>query len=64
MPSIIIEGPKLEDIDIKRMLVEEITNVVVKAYKIPKEHVMVLIKENSSENVGTGGILIADLRKK
>ena len=46
------------------MLVEEITNVVVKAYKIPKEHVMVLIKENSSENVGTGGILIADLRKK
>ncbi|MEA2033527.1 MAG: tautomerase family protein [Euryarchaeota archaeon] len=44
----------------KRVLVKEITDALEKAYKIPREAYVVLIKENSPENVGVGGKLIID----
>ncbi|MFX1329778.1 MAG: 4-oxalocrotonate tautomerase family protein, partial [Promethearchaeota archaeon] len=49
--------------EVKRNLIKEITNAVEKAYKIPKEHIIVVIKENVPENVGIGGILISDRRR-
>jgi 4-oxalocrotonate tautomerase len=60
MPNVTIDGPKIEDVEIKRVLVKEITDALEKAYKIPREAYVVLIKENASENVGVGGKLIVD----
>ena len=63
MPSATIEGPKIEDIEIKRVLVKEITDALEKAYKLPRRVYVVLIKENPPENVGSGGQLILDKKK-
>ncbi|MBK5189988.1 MAG: tautomerase family protein [Methanosarcinales archaeon] len=63
MPSVTIEGPKIEEVEIKRELVKEITDALEKAYKIPREAYVVVIKENSPENVGVGGKLIIDRYK-
>ena len=63
MPIATIEGPKIEDVKKKGELVKEITDALEKAYKIPREAYVVLIKENSPENVGVGGKLILDKDK-
>lgn len=63
MPSATIEGPKIEDVEIKRVLVKEITDALEKAYKLPRQVYIVLIKENPPENVGSGGQLIFDKKK-
>jgi len=63
MPSATIEGPKIEDVEIKRGLVKEITDALEKAYKLPRQVYIVLIKENPPENVGSGGQLILDKKK-
>lgn len=60
MPNVTIDGPKIEDVEIKRVLVNEITDALEKAYKLPREVYVVLIKENLPENVGVGGKLIID----
>jgi len=60
MPNISIEGPILEDVDKKRILVQELTDAATKAYGLPRETIVVLIKENSPENVGVAGKLIID----
>ena len=64
MPSVIIEGPNIDDIEVKRVLVKEVTDALEKAYKLPREVYVVLIKENPPENVGVGGKLILDRKKK
>ena len=64
MPSVIIEGPNIDDIELKRVLVKEVTDSLEKAYKLPREVYVVLIKENQPENVGVGGKLILDRKKK
>jgi len=63
MPTITVEGPKLKDIEIKRTLVKKFTESAAKAYGLPAEVIVVLIKENSPDNVGVGGQLIADKKK-
>lgn len=60
MPNVTIEGPKIDDVEIKRELVKEITDALEKAYKIPREAYVIVIKENAPENVGVGGKLIID----
>jgi len=60
MPTINVEGPPIKDISKKRMLVREITEAAVRAFGLPREAMVVLIKENPPENVGVGGKLIAD----
>ncbi len=60
MPNITIEGPVLEDVGRKRRLVEEMTDAAVNAYDLPREAIVVLIRENQPENVGVGGKLIID----
>ncbi|MFW9873103.1 MAG: 4-oxalocrotonate tautomerase DmpI [Candidatus Thorarchaeota archaeon] len=62
MPTATLEGPQIEDIEVKRILVKEITDALEKAYKLPREVYTVLIKENSAHNVGVGGKLIIDRR--
>ena len=63
MPIAMVEGPEIEDVETKRVLVKEITDALEKAYKIPRDAYVVLIKENSPENVGVGGKLIIDTYK-
>ena len=60
MPHISIEGPVIEDLEKKRILAKEITEAATKAYGLPKETIIVAIKENSPENVSVGGQLIVD----
>ena len=60
MPIITIEGPQIKEIGIKRTLVKDLTEAAVKAYKLPVQYIVAVIKENSPENVGVGGQLIAD----
>jgi len=60
MPTITVEGPPIRDIERKRKLVEEITDASHKAYGLPKDIIVVVIKENLPENVGVGGKLLID----
>jgi len=63
MPNVVIDGPKIEEIEVKRTLVKEITDALEKAYKIPRFAYTVLIRENKPENVGVAGTLLIDRRK-
>ncbi|MFW9895309.1 MAG: 4-oxalocrotonate tautomerase DmpI [Candidatus Thorarchaeota archaeon] len=60
MPNVIIDGPRIKDLDVKRNLVKEITDAMEKAYGISRNAYVVIIKENLAENVGVGGKLIVD----
>ena len=62
MPTVTIDGPEIVDVEIKRALVKEITDALERAYKIPREAYVVVIKENPPENVGVGGKLVANRR--
>ncbi len=64
MPNVIIEGPRIQDVEIKRVLVKDVTDALEKAYKLPRDVFVVTIKENLPENVGVGGKLIIDRKKK
>ncbi|KUK04278.1 MAG: 4-oxalocrotonate tautomerase [Methanosarcinales archaeon] len=60
MPVITVDGPTIEDIEVKRALVEELTRAAARAYGLPEQAIIVLIKESSPENVGVGGRLVCD----
>jgi len=62
MPTITVDGPKIEDIELKRQMVKTLTDAAYEVYKI--KHIVVLIRENAPENVGVNGQLIADRPKK
>jgi 4-oxalocrotonate tautomerase len=59
MPIVTVQqGPR--SVDLKRQLVERITDAFVEAYQIPAEAVQVWIHEVPAESWGTAGRLIAD----
>lgn len=60
MPNITFEGPRIEDIAKKRELIKTVTDAAVRAYGLPKQAMIILIKENRPENVGIGGELLSD----
>ena len=60
MPTITCEGPTITDIDVKRRLVKEITEAAHGAYCLPRDVIVVVIRENLPENVAVGGELIVD----
>ena len=61
MPLIQIDGPPLE-VDKKRDLAKRLTDVAVDIYKIP--HIIIIIRENSAENVASNGELIVDKKSE
>lgn len=63
MPHISLSGPRIESLEAKRELVQTITAAAVKAYGLPDETIVVVIKENAPENVSVGGQLIIDRHK-
>ena len=60
MPTITLDGPIIKDREKKRALVEALTTAAQHYYGLPRETYVVVIKENSPENVGVGGVLVAD----
>ncbi|MEJ5186386.1 MAG: 4-oxalocrotonate tautomerase DmpI [Candidatus Geothermincolales bacterium] len=60
MPTVTVEGPRIPDLEKKRALVKEITDVLERIYGLPREAYTVVIRENPPENVGVAGVLIAD----
>ena len=62
MPTITIEGPSIA-VERKRTLVDDMSEAAAKAYGLPKDAMIVLIKENPPENVGLGGQLLIDRGK-
>ncbi len=61
MPIITLEGPKIEDLDKRRNFVRDLTDAAVKAYGLPQEKIIVILHENSREQVGVGGNLLIDI---
>jgi 4-oxalocrotonate tautomerase len=60
MPNVYIDGPPIADLEVKRTLTREITDAMEKAYGIPRQAYVVIIRENTPENVCVGGELICD----
>ncbi|MDW7645590.1 MAG: 4-oxalocrotonate tautomerase DmpI [Desulfuromonadales bacterium] len=60
MPIITLEGPPIAKPEVRRSFVEELTESAAKAYGLPKEKIIVLIRENAPEQVAVGGVLLAD----
>ncbi|PLX98502.1 MAG: 4-oxalocrotonate tautomerase [Desulfuromonas sp.] len=60
MPVITIEGPPVEDIKQRRDMVEAITTAAARTYGMAKEKIIILIRENSPDQVAVGGELISD----
>ncbi|MBN2427321.1 MAG: tautomerase family protein [Deltaproteobacteria bacterium] len=63
MPIITMDGPPVNDPAKKRTMVEEITRRAAAFYGLPAEAIIILIKENRSDNVALGGTLISDRPK-
>ena len=60
MPDAKIYGPKIGDLETKRVLVKEITDALEKAYRIPRQGDVVTVFETIPENVGIGAVLNID----
>ena len=60
MPRISVIAPKESDVNKKRKLVEKLTDSVVEVYGVPREAVSVEIWGVEPEDVGVGGMLLAD----
>ena len=60
MPVITIEGPFIKDMEKRRTFVEQLTVAATKVYDMPKETIIVLIRENNPEQVAVAGELISD----
>lgn len=57
MPFIQVNVIKQPDIEKKKKLVAKLTDAMVEVYDVPREAVIVSLKEDELENVGFGGVL-------
>ncbi len=62
MPVITVEAASL-DMEQKRGLASELTDVAARILGMPEETIYVFLKENPLENIGVGGSLLSDLKK-
>lgn len=62
MPVITVEAASL-DMEQKRGLASELTDVAARILGLPEEIIYVFLKENPLENIGVGGSLLSDLKK-
>ncbi len=60
MPIIRVDGPSVTDVDKKRLFVKEVTNAAVALYGLPAQTIVILLQENSQDNVSVGGELLID----
>lgn len=62
MPVITVEGA-LMNVEQKRKLAKVLTREAAEIMSVPEAAFIVLLKENSTENIGVGGTLLADRKK-
>ena len=62
MPVITVEGA-LTNVEQKRKLAKVLTREAAEIMSVPEAAFIVLLKENSTENIGVGGTLLADRKK-
>jgi 4-oxalocrotonate tautomerase len=60
MPEVYVYAVEGRTIDQKRSLVKDITDAVVKNFKVPADAVMVQIMESSKDTKAKGGVLFSD----
>ena len=60
MPVITIEGPQIGELDVRRKMVADLTEAAARAYSMPNEKIIIIIRENSPEQVAVAGELISD----
>jgi 4-oxalocrotonate tautomerase len=60
MPEIYVYAVEGRTIDQKRSLVKDITDAVVRNFKVPPEAVMVQIMESPKDSKAKGGMLFSD----
>lgn len=60
MPVITVEGPPIADPTVRRTMVDELTTAAAGGYGMPKEKIIIMIRENAPDQVAVGGVLIAD----
>jgi len=60
MPEIIVYAVEGRSSEVKRALVKEITDAVVRNFSVPAENVVVQIVESAKESKARGGILFSD----
>ena len=63
MPSITVEAGKLTN-EQKAELGKVLTDEASRIMKMPKETIMIFLKENQLENVIFGGVQVSELHKK
>jgi 4-oxalocrotonate tautomerase family enzyme len=57
MPFIQVNVLKQPDIEKKKKLIAKLTDVMVEVYEVPREAVVVSLKEDEPQNVGFGGVM-------
>jgi 4-oxalocrotonate tautomerase len=60
MPEIIVYAVEGRSTEVKRALVREITEAVVRNFSVPAENVVVQIVESSKDSKARGGILFSE----
>jgi len=60
MPEIYVHAVEGRTIEQKRSLVKDITDAVVRNFKVPAEAVMVQIMESPKDSKAKGGFLFSD----
>jgi 4-oxalocrotonate tautomerase len=60
MPEVYVYAVEGRTIDQKRSLVKDITDAVVKNFKVPADAVMVQIMEAAKDTKAKGGVLFSD----
>jgi 4-oxalocrotonate tautomerase len=60
MPEIYVHAVEGRTLDQKRSLVKDITDAVVRNFKVPPEAVMVQIMESPKDSKAKGGVLFSD----
>ena len=60
MPEVYVYALEGRSLDQKRALVKDITDAVVKNFKVGADAVMVQIVESSKENKAKGGVLFSE----
>lgn len=63
MPIINFEGPQMTK-EQKAKLIKEFTDTASETLNVAQEAIIVLIKENNTENIGVGGELLSEKLKK
>lgn len=59
MPVITVEAGTLSK-EQKSRLVKELTTASAQIMNVPEQAFIVLVKENSMDNIGTAGVLLSD----